>query len=62
MNNMLNSDIRSAIKKHNLRQYQVAEKIGVSEFTFVRWLRRELSDERRAKVMKAIEELRCNNE
>ena len=57
MNNLLNSDIRAAIKEHNLRQYQVAEKIGVSEFTFVRWLRRELSDERKRIIFAAIEEL-----
>lgn len=57
MNNMLNSDIRAAIKAHNLRQYQVAEKIGVSEFTFVRWLRKELSYERKQIILAAIEEL-----
>lgn len=54
---MPNSDIRAAIKEHNLRQYQVAEKVGVSEFTFVRWLRKELSDERKQVILVAIEEL-----
>lgn len=53
----LNSDIRAAIKRHNLRQYQVAEKIGVSEFTFVRWLRKELPEERKQIIFAAIEEL-----
>lgn len=54
---MPNSDIRAAIKEHNLRQYQVADKVGVSEFTFVRWLRKELSDERKQIILAAIDEL-----
>ena len=57
MNNTLNLDIRTAIKEHNLKQYQVAEKIGVSEFTFVRWLRKELPNERKQIIFAAIEEL-----
>lgn len=61
MNSKPNADIRTAIKESSLCQYQVAEKIGVSEFTFIRWMRNKLTDERRAKIMKAIEELRCND-
>ncbi|MFR6395099.1 MAG: hypothetical protein ACLUNQ_08475 [Oscillospiraceae bacterium] len=39
MNSKPNADIRTAIRESNLCQYQVAEKIGVSEFTFIRWMR-----------------------
>lgn len=58
---MKNADIREMIKILRLRHYEIAERIGISETTFCVWLRNELTDERRTKVMKAIEELRCNN-
>lgn len=57
MNSKPNADIRTAIRESNLRQYQVAEKIGVSEFTFIRWMRNELSDERKQRILAAIKEL-----
>ena len=57
MNNEPNTDIRAAIKESKLCQYQVAEKIGISEFTFVRWLRKELSEERKQQIFTAIREL-----
>lgn len=58
---MNNNDIRQMIKILRLRHYEIANRIGISETTFCVWLRNELTDERRNKVMKAIEELRCNN-
>lgn len=57
MNSEPNTDIRTAIKEKQLCQYQVAEKIGISEFTFVRWLRKELSEERKQQILTAINEL-----
>lgn len=57
MNSKPNADIRAAIKESSLCQYQVAEKIGVSEFTFIRWMRNELSDERKQRILAAIKEL-----
>lgn len=45
------------IKEAGLRQWQIAEACGVSEWTFVRWLRHELSEEHRKAIFKAIEEL-----
>lgn len=57
MNSKPNADIRTAIRENDLCQYQVAEKIGVSEFTFIRWMRNELSDERKQRILAAIKEL-----
>lgn len=57
MNSKPNADIRTAIRESVLCQYQVAEKIGVSEFTFIRWMRNELSDERKQRILAAIKEL-----
>lgn len=57
MNSKPNADIRTAIRESSLCQYQVAAKIGVSEFTFIRWMRNELSDERKQRILAAIKEL-----
>lgn len=53
----MNQEIRQAIKAAGLKQWQVAKAIGVSEYSFIRWLRDELPEERRKAVYKAIEEL-----
>lgn len=52
-----NEEIRKLIKDNNLRYWWVALRIGVCELTFARWLRTEMSKERKAKTMKAINEL-----
>lgn len=52
-----NELVRAAIKANKLYHWQVAEQIGISEYTFVHWLRKELPDERKELVMKAIAEL-----
>ena len=52
-----NEDIREAIKTSGLFQWQIAEQIGVTEFTFTRWLRGVLSDERKERILSAIAEL-----
>ena len=57
MSRKCNETVREAIKKSRLYQWQIAEKIGISEFTFTRWLRSELSDERKELILKAIAEL-----
>lgn len=53
----MNQEIRQAIKAAGLKQWQVAKAIGVSEYSFIRWLRDELPEERRKIVYRAIEEL-----
>lgn len=51
----MNKEIREAIRGAGLKQWQVAKLCGVSEWTFVRWLRDELSEDRRKAIYKAIE-------
>ena len=55
---MCNIDVRSEIKAANLFQWQVAEAVGVSETTFCKMLRRELSDEQKKNVRAAIIKLK----
>lgn len=52
-----NSDIRNEAKSHGIKHWQIAEKIGVSDQTIMRWLRVPLSDERKRMIIEAIEEL-----
>ena len=52
-----NKSIREAVKAANLKLWEVAAAVGVSEGTITRWLRFELTADRRALVEAAIERL-----
>lgn len=54
---MKNVEIRTLIKCKRLYFYEIAAKIGISEFTFTRWLREELDEDKRKRVLNAINEL-----
>ncbi|MBE2973390.1 hypothetical protein [Priestia megaterium] len=53
-----NNDIRSAISNAQLTTWLVAEKLGVHENTLFRKLRKELPNEEKTKIMKAINALK----
>ena len=53
---MYNLEIREAIKNGNLKQYEVAKLLGISEFTLVRHLRYELPQEEKTKILNIIKE------
>lgn len=55
---MANAEIRELIRKKRLRHYEIAEALGVNEFTFSRWLRNELQDEKKHEIIKAIEQIK----
>ncbi len=57
-----NLEVRSAAKENGVYLYEIAEKLGVSEPTFNRYLRKELSDGLKAKVLAAIEEIKREHE
>ncbi len=52
-----NQEIRDRIYKHRLRNWEVAEKLNLSDSRFCVWLRTELTSDRKARVEKAIDEL-----
>ena len=56
----MNTDIKTAMR--NVRQWEVAKACGVSETTIVRWLRDDLSEERKAAIFAAIERLSVKND
>lgn len=53
---MANIDVRMEIMKRGLRNYQVAEFVGVTETTFSKWLRTELPTEKKQQILTAINE------
>lgn len=52
---MSNSDIRERIKSAGIYQWQLADQMNISETTLCRMLRKELPDDKREKVLEAIE-------
>lgn len=60
MANMLlnpNQDIKDAIKKSSAKKWQVANALGVAESTFNTWLHKELTPEKKQKIMAAISKI-----
>lgn len=57
-----NTEIRAAAKSAGVFLYEIAEKLGVSEPTFNRYLRKELSEAMKAKLLTAIEEIKREHE
>ncbi|MDG2542682.1 hypothetical protein ACI7UJ_13690 [Lactiplantibacillus plantarum] len=54
---MMNEKIRKRIYFSQLKYWEVAEKVGISNSRLSVWLRTPLNEERKARVMKAIDEL-----
>lgn len=55
----MNYSIKQIIKESRYRQYEIAAKIGISEYTFCKWFRKELTQEQKALILSAIEELKA---
>lgn len=54
---MNNKEIRRIIFENNLKKYEIAEAIGITQSTLSHWLQFELSPSRREKVLDAINKL-----
>ena len=54
---MKNVEIRDVIKRNRIFFYEIAAELGVSEYTFCRWLRQELTDEKKAAIFAALDRL-----
>ena len=55
---MGNIKIKKFIKASRCFNYEIAEKIGISEVTFSQWFRKELTEEQNNKILTAIEKLK----
>lgn len=54
---MNNYDVRTEMFKHNIKQWELAEQLQISEFTLCRKLRHELSKEDKEKALNGIKEI-----
>lgn len=54
---MKNENIRLFIKQSGLKHWQVAKALGIGESTFVRWLREELPETEKEKILAIISEV-----
>lgn len=52
-----NDKIKKAIKRKNIKLWQVAEKLGLYDSNFSRMLRYELTEEQLERINKAVETL-----
>ena len=52
---MQNLDIRLKIKENRLFNYEIAKILGISEYTFCKWLRNELNEKKKSDILEAIE-------
>ena len=55
---MCNEDLRNEVRIANVKQWEVADAIGISEMTMVKWLRKELDPDKKALVRDGIEVVR----
>lgn len=53
---MANEDIREAIKQANLKHWELADLLSVSEVTLVRKLRHEMSRDEKQKILEILKE------
>ena len=56
-----NIEIRKAMMRADIRQWELAEAIGVSEVTICRWLRTELSDDKKDALLDVIKRMEEEN-
>lgn len=52
-----NSDIRNFAKRSGVQLWKIAEKLGIAENTFYRYLRYELTKEQRTQYIEIIKEI-----
>ena len=58
---MNNLDIRQRLKETNVKQWQVADRLVISEMSLVRKLRYELTEAEKQKILSIINELAIEN-
>lgn len=61
-NNKPNKDLRIMIQESKVPQYEIARLCGIAETTLCRWLRYELSPEKRQMILIAIEKGAADHE
>ncbi len=52
-----NEEIRAAARQKGVYLYEIADALGVSEPTFNRWLRKEMTEQKKIEVFAAIKSI-----
>lgn len=60
--NERNADLRSAREEGKVPNWMIAERLGVSEQTLIRWFRFEMPDSKKAQIMSVINEIKEERE
>lgn len=55
---MKNVEIRQAMIDKGVKNYEVAEKLGISQYTFSHWLQTEMPPQKKQTVLKAIKSIK----
>ena len=42
-----NQEVREALQHKGMKQWELADMLGISEFTLTRWLRKELTEDKK---------------
>lgn len=58
--NNYNQEIRKIIDNSKLKKYEIANEVGITVYTFSHWLQTDLNEERKTRILKAIENLKNN--
>ena len=53
----MNDAIKRKIKESRIMQYEIAAKIGISEYPFCRWFRKELTADQQERNLAGIAEI-----
>lgn len=60
--NLRNEQIRTALRYSDVKQWEVAEQLGVSEVTVCRWLRTELPKDKKVQILQAIKDVKAKHD
>ena len=55
----MNDTIKRKIKESRIMQYEIAAKIGISEYTFCSWFRMELTADQQERILAAIADIKA---
>lgn len=53
---MKNVEIKVALKKHNMKQWELAELLGITEWTLSKWFKHELPEDKKNEILKVVKE------
>lgn len=53
----VNTEIRKMLKDKNIKQYQLAQMMGITEFTLSRLMRSEMSEDKKNKIIELLDQI-----